>query len=260
MNALAYDWSTLRVLWRRDVMRFWRQPSRVIGALGQPVIFWLVLGTGMAATFAVPGLDIGYLEFFFPGVVMMVLLFASIFASVSVLEDRAGFLRQVRAGPASPLAMVLGKCLGSSTIALMQAGLFLALLPLAGFSFAVVDWPLLLAALVSAALGLTALGFALAWWLGNMQAYHAVQMSVLTPLWVISGAVFPPSAEHPVFGTIMGLNPAAYAVSAVRHAIYGGLAPAEISLTGQPWAEVAVVAVLAGICQIVAAVVCHRRV
>ena len=114
MTAATYDLATVRVLWRRDLMRFFRQPSRIIGALGQPVLFWIVLGSGLAATFRVPGVDVGYLEFFFPGVIAMVLLFASIFAAVSVIEDRhQGFLQMVMAGPGSRASLVFGKCLGS---------------------------------------------------------------------------------------------------------------------------------------------------
>ena len=74
MNALGYDLATVQVLWRRDLMRFWGEPSRVVGALLQPIVLWLVLGFGLSPTFGLKGLDIAYTEFLFPGVVMMVLL------------------------------------------------------------------------------------------------------------------------------------------------------------------------------------------
>ena len=107
MMSLRYDLATAQVLWLRDLKRFLRQPSRIIGALGQPVIFWGVIGSGMATTFRVPNSQLDYLEFFFPGVVLMVVLFASIFASVSVIEDRHhGFLQAVLAGPGSRAALV----------------------------------------------------------------------------------------------------------------------------------------------------------
>ena len=95
-NALAHDWDTIAVLWRRDLMRFFRQPSRLVGALGQPIIFWGVIGSGMTQTFRLNESGGDYMTFFFPGVVMMVLVFASIFASVGVIEDRhQGFLQAV---------------------------------------------------------------------------------------------------------------------------------------------------------------------
>src|SRR5262245_29820137 len=139
---MSYGLYTIDVLWRRDLTRFWREPGRILGALGQPLIFWLVLGGGFAASFKMPGLELGYLEFFFPGVVAMVVLFASIFASVSLIEDRhQGFLQAILAGPGSRTSLVLGKCAGSASVALLQAFMFVALAPAAGFAYASVDWP-----------------------------------------------------------------------------------------------------------------------
>ncbi len=258
MNTLGYDMATTRVLWRRDLSRFWRQPMRIVAALGQPLLFWVVIGAGLAGTFQMPGLDVGYMEYFFPGVIMMVLLFASIFASVSVIDDRhQGFLQAVLAGPGSRPALVWGKCLGSTSVALLQGGLFFALAPLAGFPLGGINWALLLSASILASLGLTALGFAVAWVLDNIQAYHAIQMMVLIPLWVVSGAMFPPGKG--VFATVMRFNPVAYGVSAVRHALYGGLAPAEMTVSQLPWFEVAVVGVFASVCLLLASIVCTRR-
>jgi daunorubicin resistance ABC transporter membrane protein len=221
-SALGYDLATAQVLARRDLVRFFRQPSRLAGALGQPVIFWLVLGGGLSGTFRVPGAEVSYLSFFFPGVVTMVVLFASIFTTASVIEDRhRGFLQSVQAGPGSRTALVVGKTLGSASVALTQAALFLLLAPWAGFPYAAIDWPLLVAALALAAVALAALGFAVAWGLDHVQGYHAVQMTVLVPLWVVSGAMFPVPADHPGFAAAMRANPLAYAVSGVRRALAG---------------------------------------
>lgn len=259
-RSVNYDIATIGVLWRRDVTRFLRQPSRIIGALGQPVVSWLVIGSGMASTFRMPGSDLGYLEFFYPGVVMMVLLFASIFSTVSVIEDRhQGFLQAVMAGPGSRASLVIGKCLGSMSVALIQAGLFLLLSPFAGFSSLTINWPLLLATLTLTSFGLTALGVAMAWWLDNLQAFHAVQMTLLMPLWIVSGAVFPPSRSGGVFSAIMSMNPLAYAVSAARHALYGGLAPAATTVWSSPLLDLSVVAVFAVLSTVFAVTLCSRR-
>jgi daunorubicin resistance ABC transporter membrane protein len=224
--ALAYDVATAAVLARRDLVRFFRQPSRLVGALGQPVIFWLVIGGGFAGTFRMPGSDVPYLAYFYPGVVLMVVLFASIFTTASVIEDRhRGFLQSVQAAPGSRAALVVGKALGSASVALTQAALFLVLAPLAGFPWRSIDWPLLVAALALAALALAALGFAVAWGLDHVQGYHAIQMTVLVPLWVVSGAMFPPPAARPALAALLRANPLAHAVSAVRRALAGAAAP-----------------------------------
>jgi ABC-2 type transport system permease protein len=257
MTTLGYDLATARVLWWRDLVRFFRQPSRLVGALGQPIIFWLVIGSGMAATFRMPGSTMGYLQFFFPGVVLMVVLFAAIFTTVSVIEDRhQGFLQAVLAGPGSRAALVLGKSLGSASVALSQAALFLALAPAAGFPLRQVDWPLLFAALGLAGLGLAALGFAVAWAVDNIQGYHAIQMTLLVPLWVVSGAMFPMSAEHPGLAAVMRANPVAYAVSAARRALAGELAPGAIP--GSSARDLVVVAAFAA-CALALAMLAARR-
>ena len=206
----TYDLATVRALWRRDVTRFWREPMRLASALGRPFIFWLVIGAGMTSAFRIEGVSIGCLEYFYPGVVMMVALFAAIFANVTVIEDRHhGFLQAVLAGPGSRAALVLGKSLGAASVAFVQVVAFLLFAPLAGFSLFDVSWPLLLGTTVVVCLGLSAVGFAMAWWLDSVSAYHTVQMMLLLPMWVLSGAVFPPSADSPVFRWVMHANPMA---------------------------------------------------
>lgn len=257
MSALAYDLATVRTLWRRDLVRFFRQPSRLAGALGQPILFWLIIGSGMAGTFRMPGSSVGYLEFFYPGVVLMVVLFAAIFTTVSVIEDRhQGFLQSVLAGPGSRGALVVGKAVGSASVALSQAALFLALAPAAGFPLLSVNWALLVLALALVAVGLSALGFAVAWAVDNVQGYHAIQMTLLVPLWVVSGAMFPPSAEHPAFTAVMRANPVAYGVSAARRALSGPLAPG--ALPGSAARDLAVVAAFA-LAMLALAVLAARR-
>lgn len=224
--ALAYDLATAGVLARRDLVRFFRQPSRLVGAVGQPVIFWLLIGGGLSGTFRMPGAEVSYLAYFYPGVVLMVVLFASIFTTASVIEDRhRGFLQTVQAAPGSRAALVVGKSFGSAGVALTQAALFLVLAPAAGYPFGAVDWPLLAAALLLAALALAALGFAVAWGLDHVQGYHAIQMTVLVPLWVVSGAMFPAPEAHPALAAALRANPLAHAVSAVRRALGGAAAP-----------------------------------
>ncbi len=253
-----YDRAAIGVLWWRDLVRFFRQPSRLVGALAQPVLFWGIIGSGMAATFRLPGSSEGYLRYFFPGVVLMVVLFAAIFTTLSVIEDRhAGFLQAVLAGPASRGAVVLGKVLGSSSVALSQAALFLVLAPAAGFHLLSVNWPLLLAALALVAVGLAALGFAVAWVVDNVQGYHAIQMTLLIPLWIVSGAMFPASPEHPVLGAVMRANPIAYAVSATRRALGGPDAPG--AMAGSTGRDLLVLAAFAATTLAIAVLAARRR-
>jgi ABC-2 type transport system permease protein len=212
--------ATASVLARRELIRFFRQRSRVFGAVAQPLLFWLVLGTGL----------IGYRDFLYPGVLVMVVLFTAVFSTMSVIEDRhSGFLQAVLASPAPRYSLVAGKTLGGAGIAMAQATLFLALAPLAGVAYADICWPALLLTLVLLALGLTGLGFAFAWWLDSTQGYHAVMMVLLMPSWVLSGAIFPAEKAAPWMAAIMRGNPVTHGVDAVRAAV-GGVAPAAADL------------------------------
>src|SRR6478609_4620898 len=102
-------------LCRRELVRFVRQRNRIIGALATPLVFWLLIGLGMGRNFSakeMPGGD-NYLRFFFPGTIVMILLFTAIFSTISIIEDRReGFLQSVLVAPISPMVIVLGKVLG----------------------------------------------------------------------------------------------------------------------------------------------------
>ena len=255
------DLRTIAVLVRRDVLLFLRQTSRVVGALLQPVLFWIVIGSGLSPTFSMPGASIDYRTWFFPGVVMMIVLFTGIFATMSVIEDRReGFLQGVLAGPGSRLALVLGKCLGGTSIALIQVALFLLLAPLAGFPWGSIAWGNLAGILALSGLALTACGFALAWVVSSNQGYHIVMNLLLVPLWIVSGAMFPPGGLPPALAAVVRWNPMSWAVAGVRRALHGGVLPAGAAPhAGGAAAELAVVGATAVALVTLAAVVARRR-
>ncbi len=207
-------------LWRRDVIRFVRQRSRVVGALGTPVVFWVLLGSGLGSSFSVGSLGVptgGYLEYFYPGTLALIVLFTAIFSTISVIEDRhEGFLQGVMVAPAPRIAIVLGKLLGGTTMALLQAVLFLALAPLANAHVSWSSLPLLAVVLATLAFALTGLGFVLAWMLDSTQGFHAVMNLLLFPMWLLSGAVFPPTGAASWIQGVMAINPMTYGVTALR--------------------------------------------
>ncbi len=242
-SALRLNVATVLTLLSRDLKRFFRQRSRVVGALVQPLIFWLVIGSGLSASFRIEGAsDVGYVQYFYPGIVMLVVLFTSIFTTMSVIEDRhKGFLQAVLVAPASRTALVLGKTLGGVSIAMAQAIMFLALLPFAGYHLSQVDWPLMAVVLLTVSIGLSSIGFAIAWWLDSTQGYHVVMSVLLIPLWILSGAMFPQKGAPIWMSLVMKLNPMAYGVSGIRRALYGaGSSNASVLGSSQSATEVAV--------------------
>ena len=120
----GHDADVVAALAGRDLRRFFRQPSRVVGSAAQPLILWAVLGAGFTGSFRPGGgAGVGYLQYFYPGVVVLTLLFTAIFSTISVIEDRHhGFLQAVLAAPVSRVALVLGKSLGGVAIATIQVG------------------------------------------------------------------------------------------------------------------------------------------
>lgn len=216
------QWAMISVLWRRDLLKFVRRPSRLIGAFLQPVIFWIMIGGGLASTFSLKGAEgLSYEQYFFPGIVMMMVLFASIFGTITVIEDRhEGFLQGVLTAPGSRVALVLGKSLGVSSVGMIQALAFIACAPFAGFSLLEIDWITLIGSLTLGAIALASFGFALAWWLDSSQAYHAIMSILLLPGWILSGAMFPISPERNILAWVMKLNPMSYMVDGVRRAFY----------------------------------------
>jgi ABC-2 type transport system permease protein len=209
----------------REVVRFCRQRSRLVGAFVQPLVFWLLLGGGLRASFRPPGTPPGtsYVEYVYPGIIAMVLLFTAIFATISVIEDRRmGFLQGVLVSPVSRSSIVLGQALGGTTLALIQGIFFLLLAPAAGVPLTVASvlWMVLVMFLV--AFGLTSLGLVIAWRLESTQGFHAVMNLILLPMWVLSGAFFPATGVPGWLGWTMRLNPLTYGMAALRRCLYLG--------------------------------------
>lgn len=262
MNAAIADRRTIAVLAKRDLALFVSQRSRVLGAIAQTALFWIAIGAGIAPAFRIQGNDdLGFLAYFFPGVLVMLLLQNGISATMSVIEDRhAGFLQGILAGPGSRAAVVLGKCLGSTGVAVAHAALFVALAPLAGFPYGGISWGLLLLAVLCTALAFNALGFALAWWIDSTTGYHVAMSLVLFPLWMLSGAMFPAQGLHPLLAWILRLNPVTYAVAAVRRALHGGALPDGTGVAGASALLEFTVLIVASVVLIALAVaVCTRR-
>jgi ABC-2 type transport system permease protein len=207
-------------LWQREMVRFFRQRDRVVGALATPIVFWLLLGSGLGRSFSSPE-GHGYFEFFYAGTLVMILLFTAIFSTISIIEDRReGFLQAVLVAPVGRFALVVGKILGGTTLALLQGIVFLAFAPVIGVSFSVVSALWIFAVMVLIAFALTGLGFIIAWQLNSTQGFHAIMNLFLIPLWLLSGAVFPAGGAPKWLAWIMKVNPLSYGVTALRQGLY----------------------------------------
>jgi ABC-2 type transport system permease protein len=201
---------------QRELVRFFRQRNRVIGALVQPIMFWALFSAGLRSN------DLGF-AFFFPGTIAMILLFTAIFATVSIIEDRReGFLQSVLVSPAPRWAMVMGKIVGGATIAMIQAIIFLCLgiatMGMPGSPAQIVAAIVLMAVI---AIALTGLGFFLAWRMESTQGFHAIMSVFLFPMWLLSGSLFPDDPSSWITW-LSRFNPLTYGVAGLRHYLHFG--------------------------------------
>jgi len=216
----------------RELVRFFRQRTRLVGALGQPVIFWILFGAGLRGSFQPPDWappEMTYQEYFFPGIAVLIVLFTAIFSTISIIEDRReGFLQGVLAAPVPRVSIVLGKIGGGTILAVIQAVLFLivgpalhfvGLAPTMGVVVSVSGGILMLAFLTLIAIGLTALGYCIAWPMDSTQGFHAVMSVFLFPMWLLSGAFFPGEGSG-WLSWIIRLNPLTYGVAGLRRLMY----------------------------------------
>lgn len=223
MNRLILATGTLL---QREVVRFLRQKHRIIGALGTPLVFWFLIGSGLGNSFRSPSLasltsSNAYLQYFFPGTVALILLFTAIFSTISIIEDRKeGFLQAVMVSPAPSTAIVAGKLLGAAALALFQGFLFILLAPLLRIPLTFSGFLIVVTAMFLLSLGMSGLGFLMAWKMDSTQGFHAIMNLFLMPLWFLSGALFPAAGAPSWLKLVMSLNPLTYGVAALHQGFF----------------------------------------
>ncbi len=210
-------------LWKREVLRFVRDRNRLLSSILQPVLLWILVGSGFTGSFvagdAAGGLT--YLEYIYPGTMMLILLFTAIFSTISVVEDkREGFMQSVVVAPIHSFGIVLGKILGGTTVAVGEGLIFLILAPLVGIQVSVVSFLISLVTLILIAISMTGLGFRIAWRIESTAGFHAIMNLLLMPMWLLSGAFFPLSGAPTWLYWLMRVNPMTYATAALRGVIY----------------------------------------
>lgn len=190
-------------LWQRELVRFWRQKSRLLGVIASPLVIWLLIGYGSDS-----------LRRFFAGALVLTVMFSAIFSTISIIEDRReGFLLSMLVSPAPRTSMVLGKILGAATLAWIQGVIFLAFAPLAGVSIGFGELLAVAGAIFLISFTLTGLGFVIAWKMESTAGFHAIMNLLLMPMWMVSGALFPLSEAHGWVKGIMWANPLTYSIS-----------------------------------------------
>lgn len=220
-SAWRDDLRGVRVVWQRELVRFFRDRVRIVTSLAQPVLFLFIMGTGLSPLVQTGGEKFDFRTFMFPGVVAMTVLFTAIFSAISIVWDREfGFLREMLVAPVSRGSLVVGKCLGGATVATFQGAIMLTL---AGFVHVPYS-PALMATLVAemaiTAFALTAFGIVLAARMQQVQSFQVVVQFFVLPLFFLSGAVFPLTRLPAWLRALTRIDPLSYAVDAMRRAVF----------------------------------------
>jgi len=218
--------SALAALASRELIRLRRQPARIAATIGTPLLLWAFLASGLAGSFAAGEEGVSYAAFFLPGAATLAVLFSSIFASMSLIEDRReGFLQAALVSPAPRTSIALAKASGATLVALLQGAVLLAPAALVGLETPPLGYLLGAYALALTAAAVTSLGLALAWVVNSSEGFHGVMNGLLMPMWMLSGAVFPVDSASPWLATIAAINPLTWCTTCVRAALAGDAFP-----------------------------------
>ncbi len=214
--------STVYILWLRQLKRYWRSKPRIIGSLGQPILFLVALGFGLGPVFQKAGAG-NYLDFLAPGVMAQAILFMAIFSGVELVWDREfGFLKETLVAPVPRLHIVIGRTLGSATIATLQGILVFLLTLVVGFRpVQLQNLPLVVGVMFLISLLYTALGTAIASVLTDFHGFQLIMNFLVMPSFFLSGALFPLQNSPGLLQTISKINPLTYGVDALRHLLVG---------------------------------------
>jgi len=236
-HTLRSDMRAVSIVWRRELIRFRRDRLRAVTSLIQPLLFLLVLGTGLSslASHSMPP-GVNFKTFIYPGVLAMSVMFTAIFSAASIVWDREfGFLREMLVAPVSRSAIVVGKILGGATIATFQGIIMLALAGLADVPYNPVLLLTLAAELFLLAFTLTAFGVMMAARITQFQAFMALTQMLVLPLFFLSGALYPLHGLPAWLSVLTRLDPLTYVVGPMRHAVFTHLGlPPEAMQTLSP--------------------------
>lgn len=209
-------------IWLREVKKFFRDRPRFFGSIAQPAFYLFVLGVGLSNSIKVFGFgqDGNFLEFMFPGIIGMTVLFTSFFNAISIIWDREfGFLKEVLVSPVSRASIVIGKILGGSTVALIQGLVILVFAPFLKIPLTFYGIIKLIGLMLLTAVPISASGIALASRLKSVQGFQTITNFILMPMFFLSGAMFPLAGAPAWMVFVSKINPLSYGVDAMRYAI-----------------------------------------
>jgi len=214
----------IKVVWKRELIRFSRDRLRIITSLIQPFLFLFVLGTGLSSLARAGTHGVNFRTFIYPGVLCLAVMFTAMFSAASIVWDREfGFLREMMVAPVRRSSIVLGKCFGGATVAAFQGVIVIAIAPLVGVPYQLGLMLEIFALLLLLAFAITAFGMMAAARVNQMQSFMALMQMAVMPMFFISGALFSVAALPSWLAVLNRIDPLTYAVEPMRRAIFAHL-------------------------------------
>jgi ABC-2 type transport system permease protein len=213
------------VICLREFIKFYREKSRLLGTLARPVLWLFVVGNGMTALIK-PQAGLSYLQFIFPGMIGMTILFASIFSSISIVWDREfGFMKEMLVAPISRLSIVVGKAVSGTAISAAQAVIILALVPFLGIRITALEFLAVAGLSLLVSLCITSLGILIAARLTSFDGFNIIMNFLVMPMFFLSGAMYPVASMPPALRQLTHVNPLTYGIDSLKHVLLAAAPP-----------------------------------
>ena len=208
--------NAIYIIWLRELKKFIRDRSRLVSSIAQPLIWLLLIGTGFGATFGKVG-DLQYIQFMFPGILVMTLLFSSMFSAISIIWDREfGFLKEMLVAPIRRTSIAIGKAIGGASRSTIQGVIILIFSPLIGINMTIQKFLLIVPLMFFIAFTISGIGIIIAARMESFEGFNLIVNFVIMPMFLLSGAIFPISNLPPWLSTVVNINPLSYGVDIMR--------------------------------------------
>src|SRR5438874_1008528 len=240
VDTRAASLRAIYIIWYRDILRYWRDRWRLVASLAQPLLFLIVFGSGLSSSlgsgtlFGARG-GLSYIQFMYPGIIGMSILFTAIFGAMSIVWDREfGFLKEVLVAPIDRWAVAVGKALGGTTQAMIQGLILLVLAPFVGVKLSVLTVLAIIPLAAVLAFGLASFGVMLASMMKSLQGFQVVMNFLMMPMFFLSGALFPLTGLPGWMTVLTRLDPASYGIDPLRRVVLSdsGLSSAVVDRLG----------------------------
>jgi ABC-2 type transport system permease protein len=223
-SSLRSELRAVKIVWRRELIRFTKDRLRIITSLVQPFLFLFVLGTGLSRLAGAGTHGVNLRTFVYPGVLCMSVMFIAIFSAASIVWDREfGFLREMMVAPVRRSSLVIGKCLGGATVAGFEGVILIVLSPLVGVPYVPILILEIFCLQLLVAFAITAFGVMAAARVKQMQSFMALTQMLIMPMYFLSGALFPVSGLPQWLTLLNRIDPLTYAVDPMRRAVFAHL-------------------------------------